>query len=78
MERQKSTLRLVLVCNEDTICWQHAIRREGFARSEVLSIVCPQNAKHFFTFMVIDSMDVFTRKEFKLEIVDSLHSQQSC
>lgn len=28
---------------------------------------------HFLTFTVIDWVDVFTRKEFKLEIVDSMN-----
>jgi len=32
-----------------------------------------QNAVHFLTITVIDWMDVFTRKEYKLEIVDSLN-----
>jgi len=36
-------------------------------------IIRDQNAKHFLTFTVIDWVDVFTRKEFKLEIVDSMN-----
>ena len=32
-----------------------------------------QNAKHFLTFTIIDWVDVFTRKEYKLEIVDSMN-----
>jgi len=32
-----------------------------------------QNAKYFLTFTVIDWVDVFTRKEYKMEIVDSLN-----
>ena len=36
-------------------------------------IIRDQNAKHFLTFTVIDWVDVFTRKEYKLEIVDSMN-----
>lgn len=32
-----------------------------------------QNAMHFLTFTVIDWIDVFTRKEYKMELVDSIN-----
>lgn len=35
--------------------------------------ITDQNAHYFLTFTVIDWMDVFTRKEYKIEIVDSLN-----
>ena len=36
-------------------------------------IIRDQNAKHFLTFTIIDWVDVFTNKEYKLEIVDSMN-----
>ena len=36
-------------------------------------IIRDQNAMHFLTFTVIDWVDVFTRKEYKLELVDSMN-----
>ncbi len=35
-------------------------------------IIGDQNAKYFLTFTVVDWVDVFTRKEYKLEIIDSM------
>jgi len=35
--------------------------------------ITDQNAVYFLTFTVSDWVDIFTRKEFKLEIVDSLN-----
>ncbi len=32
-----------------------------------------QNALYFLTLTVVDWMDVFVRKEYKLEVVDSLN-----
>ena len=46
--------RLVLVCNIMHLQQAFAIGREGFARSEVLSLVCPQNVIHLLAFTVID------------------------
>lgn len=36
-------------------------------------IITDQNAMHFLTFTVIDWTDVFTRKDYKLELVDSMN-----
>ncbi|HOY39084.1 MAG: transposase [Bacteroidales bacterium] len=36
-------------------------------------IIRNQNAVHFLTFTVIDWVDVFTRKEYKLELVDAMN-----
>ena len=36
-------------------------------------IISNQNAIHFLTFTVIDWIDVFTRKNYKLELVDSMN-----
>jgi REP element-mobilizing transposase RayT len=36
-------------------------------------LIRDQNAKYFLTFTVIDWVDVFSRKEYKLEIVDSMN-----
>lgn len=35
--------------------------------------ITDQNAMHFLTFTVIDWIDVFTRKDYKLELVDSMN-----
>lgn len=35
--------------------------------------ISDQNAMHFLTFTVIDWIDVFTRKDYKLELVDSMN-----
>ena len=35
--------------------------------------VSDQNAVHFLTLTIIDWIDIFTRKEYKLEVVDSLN-----
>ncbi|TVP43786.1 MAG: transposase [Mongoliibacter sp.] len=35
--------------------------------------ISDQNAVHFLTLTVIDWIDIFTRKEFKIEVVDSLN-----
>ena len=35
--------------------------------------ITDQNAMHFLTFTVIDWVDVFTRKDYKLELVDSMN-----
>ena len=32
-----------------------------------------QNANYFVTFTVVDWIDIFTRKEYKIEIVNSLN-----
>lgn len=34
-----------------------------------------QNANYFLTFTVTDWVDIFTRKEYKVEIVDSLNNK---
>jgi len=36
-------------------------------------LITDQNAMHFITFTVIDWVDVFTRKDYKLELVDSMN-----
>ena len=36
-------------------------------------IIRDQNAMHFLTFTVIDWVDVFSRKEYKLELVESMN-----
>ena len=35
--------------------------------------ITDQNAMHFLTFTVVDWVDVFTKKDYKLELVDSMN-----